>query len=59
MFDRVRTVVQTITRALGYVGMWFIVPMMLLTSADATGLTNSPASFFRCSCCWGWLIGNR
>jgi TRAP-type C4-dicarboxylate transport system permease small subunit len=37
MFDRVRTIIQKITRARGYVGMWFIVPMMLLTAADATG----------------------
>lgn len=37
MFNRVRTVVQTVTRALAYVGMAFIFPMMLLTSADAIG----------------------
>ena len=29
-------VIQATTRSLGYIGMWFIVPMMLLTSADAT-----------------------
>ena len=37
MFGKLRIVIQTTTRALGYVGMAFIVPMMLLTTADATG----------------------
>ena len=37
MFDTFRNIVQRITRVLGYVGMALIVPMMLLTSADATG----------------------
>lgn len=37
MFGKFRTFVQTITRCLGYVGMFFVVPMMLLTTADATG----------------------
>jgi TRAP-type C4-dicarboxylate transport system permease small subunit len=37
MFGKLRAAIQAATRALGYVGMWFIVPMMLLTSADATG----------------------
>ena len=37
MFGKIRTFVQKITRLLGYVGMFFIIPMMLLTSADATG----------------------
>jgi TRAP-type C4-dicarboxylate transport system permease small subunit len=35
MFGKFRSVVQATTRGLGYVGMWFVVPMMLLTSADA------------------------
>jgi TRAP-type C4-dicarboxylate transport system permease small subunit len=37
MFGKLRNIVQTTTRALGYVGMAVIVPMMLLISADATG----------------------
>lgn len=37
MFGTLRTMVQTATRALSYVGMAFIVPMMLLTSMDAAG----------------------
>jgi TRAP-type C4-dicarboxylate transport system permease small subunit len=37
MFGKLRSAIQATTRALGYVGMWFIVPMMLLTSADAMG----------------------
>jgi TRAP-type C4-dicarboxylate transport system permease small subunit len=37
MFGKIRTVVQRITRTLGYIGMFFIIPMMLLTFADATG----------------------
>jgi TRAP-type C4-dicarboxylate transport system permease small subunit len=37
MFGKLRTFVQTITRSLGYIGMFFVVPMMLLTTADATG----------------------
>jgi TRAP-type C4-dicarboxylate transport system permease small subunit len=37
MFGKLRIVIQTTTRALGYVGMACIVPMMLLTTADATG----------------------
>jgi len=37
MFDKTRILVQKITRLLGYIGMFFIIPMMLLTSADATG----------------------
>ena len=37
MFGKLRIVIQTTTRALGYVGMAVIVPMMLLISADATG----------------------
>jgi len=37
MFGKTRTFVQKITRILGYVGMFFLIPMMLLTSADATG----------------------
>ena len=36
MYTRIRDVIQTATRVLGYVGMVFIFPMMLLTSADAT-----------------------
>ncbi|MFH0822488.1 MAG: TRAP transporter small permease [Pseudomonadota bacterium] len=36
MFSRIRNAVQAVTRALGYVGMVCIFPMMLLTSADAT-----------------------
>jgi TRAP-type C4-dicarboxylate transport system permease small subunit len=35
MFSRIRKVVQTGTRLLGYLGMLFIFPMMFLTSADA------------------------
>jgi len=35
MFNESRRIVQTVTRVLGYVGMAFVVPMMLLTSADA------------------------
>ncbi|MCA1959744.1 MAG: TRAP transporter small permease [Desulfomonile sp.] len=35
MFGKFRQVVQTLTRAFAYVGMAFIVPMMLLTSTDA------------------------
>lgn len=35
MFGKFRSVVQATTRGLGYVGMWFVVPMMLLTSTDA------------------------
>jgi len=35
MFGKFRHIVQMITRALGYVGMAFVVPMMLLTSTDA------------------------
>jgi TRAP-type C4-dicarboxylate transport system permease small subunit len=37
MFGKLRIAIQTTTRALGYVGMACIVPMMLLTTADATG----------------------
>jgi TRAP-type C4-dicarboxylate transport system permease small subunit len=37
MFGKVRIGVQAVTRSLGYVGMAFVVPMMLLTSADAMG----------------------
>ncbi len=37
MFGKFRNIVQTTTRVLGYVGMAFIVPMMLLTSTDAAG----------------------
>ncbi len=37
MFGKVRTFLQKITRILGYIGMFFVIPMMLLTSADATG----------------------
>jgi len=37
MFDKFRSVIQRITRGLAYVGMAFVMPMMLLTSADATG----------------------
>ncbi|MBI5249073.1 MAG: TRAP transporter small permease [Desulfomonile tiedjei] len=37
MFDKIRTFVQKVTRLLGYIGMFFVIPMMLLTSADATG----------------------
>jgi TRAP-type C4-dicarboxylate transport system permease small subunit len=36
MYTAIKNVIQSITRALGYVGMVFIIPMMLLTSADAT-----------------------
>ena len=36
MFGKLRNIIQTTTRALGYVGMAVIVPMMLLISADAT-----------------------
>lgn len=35
MFGTFRQIVQTITRGFGYVGMAFVVPMMLLTSSDA------------------------
>lgn len=35
MFGKLRHTVQTITRGLGYIGMAFVIPMMLLTSADA------------------------
>jgi len=35
MFGKLRLIVQTITRVLGYVGMAFVIPMMVLTSADA------------------------
>jgi TRAP-type C4-dicarboxylate transport system permease small subunit len=35
MFGKFRNVVQATTRGLGYLGMWFVVPMMLLTSTDA------------------------
>jgi TRAP-type C4-dicarboxylate transport system permease small subunit len=37
MFDKFRNIVQTSTRVLGYAGMAFIIPMMLLTTADAAG----------------------
>ena len=37
MFGKFRNTVQTATRVLAYVGMAFIVPMMLLTSMDAAG----------------------
>jgi TRAP-type C4-dicarboxylate transport system permease small subunit len=37
MFGQLRNIVQTTTRVLGYAGMAFIFPMMLLTTADATG----------------------
>ncbi len=37
MLEKIRAFVQKITRILGYIGMFFIIPMMLLTSADATG----------------------
>jgi TRAP-type C4-dicarboxylate transport system permease small subunit len=37
MFGKTRMFIQKITRLLGYAGMFFIIPMMLLTSADATG----------------------
>jgi TRAP-type C4-dicarboxylate transport system permease small subunit len=37
MFGKTRAFVQKITRILGYIGMFFVIPMMLLTSADATG----------------------
>jgi TRAP-type C4-dicarboxylate transport system permease small subunit len=36
MYTSIKNGIQTITRALGYVGMVFVIPMMLLTSADAT-----------------------
>lgn len=35
MFDHVKGVIEKTTRILGYVGMAFLLPMMLLTSADA------------------------
>jgi TRAP-type C4-dicarboxylate transport system permease small subunit len=35
MFAKFKDVVQTGTRVLGYVGMWFVVPMMIVTSTDA------------------------
>lgn len=37
MFGKFRNMVQKTTRALSYVGMAFIFPMMLLTSTDAAG----------------------
>ncbi len=37
MFGKLRNLVQTTTRVLGYAGMAFIMPMMLLTTADAGG----------------------
>jgi TRAP-type C4-dicarboxylate transport system permease small subunit len=37
MFDKFRAFVQKITRILGYLGMFFLIPMMLITSADAVG----------------------
>jgi len=37
MLGKARTIVQKITRVLGYVGMVFIIPMMILTSLDAAG----------------------
>lgn len=35
MFDKVKRVIQKVTRALAYAGMALVLPMMLLTSADA------------------------
>lgn len=35
MFGTFRRIVQMLTRAFGYVGMAFVIPMMLLTSVDA------------------------
>jgi TRAP-type C4-dicarboxylate transport system permease small subunit len=37
MNGKTRAFIQRITRLLGYIGMFFVIPMMLLTSADATG----------------------
>ena len=36
MFSKIRSVLQTITRGVAYIGMALLVPMMLLTSADVT-----------------------
>lgn len=36
MFKKVRSIIQTSTRVLSYIGMALLVPMMLLTSADVT-----------------------
>ncbi len=36
VFTRFRSVIQTITRVVSYIGMGLLVPMMLLTSADVT-----------------------
>lgn len=36
MFDKFRSIIQTITRVVSYTGMALLVPMMLLTSADVT-----------------------
>ncbi|MBM3298750.1 MAG: TRAP transporter small permease, partial [Deltaproteobacteria bacterium] len=37
MFGKLRRTVQATTRAMGYGGMFFVLPMMVLTSADAVG----------------------
>ena len=37
MFTKARTFVQKITRIFGYAGMFFVIPMMLITTADAIG----------------------
>lgn len=37
MIGKTRAFIEKITRLLGYIGMFFVIPMMLLTSADATG----------------------
>lgn len=37
MFTKVKTFVQKITRLLGYIGMFFVIPMMLITSTDTVG----------------------
>lgn len=36
MIGKTRAFIEKITRLLGYIGMFFVIPMMLLTSADAT-----------------------
>ncbi len=36
MFMKVRTILQTMTRVVAYIGMAVLVPMMLITSADVT-----------------------
>ena len=37
MFAKLKRIIQKTTRVLGYIGMFFVLPMMLLTTADAVG----------------------